>query len=215
MKVFVFDFDGTITMQDTTDLILELPGDEQIWRIEDDWKTGNITSYQCMRAQARFLNGVTIEAVHQHLAHYSRKDPGFSRLVQFLKTKHVNPVILSEGYDISLQFHQVHQQINEVYCSKLDTTNGMLTGELQMLNDQRWHYNSQCLGCCICKVNYITQLRNLETVTQSFAVGDGASDECLFKYVDVSFSLNPKYDATHQVTNLTEVHTILQETMGS
>ena len=45
MKVFIFDFDGTIAIEDTTDLILELPGEDQIWQIEQEWATGALTSY--------------------------------------------------------------------------------------------------------------------------------------------------------------------------
>jgi HAD superfamily phosphoserine phosphatase-like hydrolase len=214
MKVFIFDFDATITTQDTTDLILELPQEDRIWQIEEKWKNGNITSYQCMKAQAQFLKGITIDDVHQHLTQHSQVDPGFSKLVRFLKTANVYPVVLSEGYDISLSFHDVYKHIDEVYCSKLKTVNGKFTGELQILNERRWDYNKQCIGCCICKVDFIMQLRKQGKVTQSIAVGDGASDGCLFPYVDVSFSLNPKYDATHQVNNLSEVYTILQETVG-
>jgi hypothetical protein len=47
------------------------------------------------------------------------------------------------------------------------------------------------------------------------AVGDGGSDACLFQYVDVSFSLNPKHEATYHVKDLADVLAILQNGQGA
>jgi HAD superfamily phosphoserine phosphatase-like hydrolase len=211
MNIFIFDFDGTITREDTTDLILEIPNVDQIWQIEEKWKNGQITSYQCMKAQARFLKGITKEEIHQHLKQHSNIDKKFSKLVHFLKTRNIYPVILSEGYDLSINFHGIQKQINEIYCSHLITDNGMLTGELKVSNEKTWNYNEKCIGCCICKVDFLRQLRTQYNITKSFAVGDGSSDACLFKYVDTSFSLNPKYKATYQVKDLSDVLRIFKK----
>ena len=211
MKVFIFDFDGTITTRDTTDLILEMSNEDQIWRLEKEWKEGKITSHECMKAQARFLKGISINEVQENLKQRSNIDPYFSKLVQFLKTENFYTMILSESYDISLRFHNVQEYIKDIYCSKIVTRQGILTGDLQVLNERLWDYNPKCLGCCICKVDFFRQLSKQFNVTQSFAVGDGGSDACLFQYVDVSFSLNPKYEATHQVKDLSAVLEILKK----
>jgi HAD superfamily phosphoserine phosphatase-like hydrolase len=211
MQLFIFDFDGTITTEDTTDLILAMPNEDQIWHIEEEWQKGNITSFQCMKAQARFLKGITKENIYQHLKQHSHLDEKFVELVQYLKTRKIYPVVLSEGYDLSINFHNVHKQIPELYCSHLITENGTLTGELGVSNDKTWHYNEKCLGCCICKVEILRQLRMRYNVSQTFAVGDGRSDACLFMYVDVSFSLNPNYQATYQVNDLADVLRVLKK----
>ena len=211
MKVFIFDFDGTIATNDTTDLILEMPGEDQIWKIEEEWKNGKITSYQCMKAQAKFLKGILIKDLHQHLKEHCKIDPNFTQLVHFLKRENYNIIILSEGYDVSIKFHEVQKHIKAIYCSKLLTRNGKLIGEMEVLNERLWNYNKACIGCCICKVDFLHQLRQQVNITQSFAVGDGRSDECLFQYVDVSFSVNPKYKATHQVKDLSSVLKILRK----
>ena len=211
MKVFIFDYDGTITTEDTTDIILQLSSEDQIWRIEEEWKKGRIPSFQCMKAQARFLKGTRIEEIQEQLHQHTHVDEAFLKLTQFLKTERFYTVILSEGYDISIKFHEVQKHVEEMYASHVMTENGKLTGELQVLNEQRWDYNEECLGCCICKVNFLHQLCKQFNVTKSIAVGDGESDACLFRYVDVSFSLNPKYEATHQVKDLAEVYRLLRE----
>lgn len=211
MKVFIFDFDGTITTEDTTDLILGMLDESEIWQIEDDWKAGEILSYQCMKAQARFLRGITIGDVYRHLKRHSQVDPTFLALVDYLEAENFYTVVLSEGYDLSLRYHGVQTQIGEVYCSRLMTEDGRLTGELEVLNEKVWKYNEECLGCCICKVEFLHQLSERCDVTESFAVGDGGSDGCLFQYVDVSFSLDPKYEATHQVSDLSDVLQIIKK----
>ena len=211
MKVFIFDFDGTITTKDTTDLILEIPNEDQIWQIEKEWNEGKITSYQCMKTQARFLKGITTEKIHQHLKKFSRMDPNFQKLINLLKNMNFYTVILSEGYDISIRFHEVQKYIKDVFCSKLLVENGKLTGELDVLNERTWEYNEKCIGCCICKVDFLLQLCKQLKVTKSFAVGDGRSDECLFQHVDVSFSLNPQYNATYRVKDLSDVLKILED----
>jgi len=205
MNVFIFDFDGTITTKDTIDLILEIPENNQIWQIEEEWKRGKITSYQCMKAQAKFLKGITTERIYQCLKQHSRMDPNFPALIQFLNSLNFHTVILSEGYDLSIGYHRVHKYIKRIHCSKVVIENGRITGELDISNEKLWDYNEKCIGCCICKVDFLNQLKNEYDVTKSFAVGDGRSDECLFQYVDVSFSLNPNYKAVYQVKDLSDV----------
>lgn len=211
MKLFIFDFDGTITKEDSTDIILRLPEKDQIWRIEEDWKEGKITSYQCMKAQARFLKEITIKEIRQCLKEQSHIDVNFPSLVSFLKAMDFHTIILSEGYDVSIKFHQIHKYVKNIHCSKLLVENGKVTGELEVSNQKKWDYNVKCIGCCICKVDFLHQLRKESDNITSYAVGDGQSDECLFQHVDFSFSLNPKYKATYQVEDLGDVLKILRK----
>ncbi len=211
MNLFIFDFDGTISLQDTTDLILEIPRNDKIWEIEEEWKQGKIPSYECMKAQARFLKGFTPARIHQHLKMYSKINPFFPMLVRNLKEMDFYTIILSEGYDLSLEFHRVQEHIEDIYCSKLLVEEGRLTGELKVSNEKTWYYNNECIGCCICKVDLLKKMIKKFNVRKSYAVGDGRSDECLFKHVDVSFSLNPKYEATYQVGCLSDILEILVE----
>lgn len=214
MNLFIFDFDGTITKEDITDLILGIPNEDRVWEIEEQWQNGKITSYECMKAQAEFLRGITTKRIYQQLKQHSHLDPCFPRLIQFLKATGFRTFVLSEGYDLPIRFHEVQRHVEEVHSSKLLVEEGRLTGELKVQNEKLWNYNRECIGCCICKVDFLRQLGQRFNVKRSFAVGDGRSDECLFQYVDVSFSLNPKYKATYHVGDLCEVLQILNKTFG-
>lgn len=210
MNLFIFDFDGTITREDTTDLILEMPAEDRIWKIEEEWQNGKIASHECMKEQARFLKGITTERIHKHLRQHSQLDPCFPQLVQFLKKAGFRTIVLSEGYDLAIRFHHVEKHVEDIYCSKLLVEDGMLTGELRVENEGLWGHNDECIGCCICKVEFLRQLIKKADVKKSFAVGNGRSDECLFQHADVSFSLNPEYKATYRVRNLCDVLEILR-----
>ena len=59
--------------------------------------------------------------------------------------------------------------------------------------------------------DFLCRMRKKFNVERSFAVGDGRSDECLFQYVDISFSLNPEYKATYQVKDLSDVLKIISK----
>jgi len=212
MNLFIFDFDGTITKEDITDLILEIPEEDRVWEIEEEWQNGKVTSHECMKAQARFLSGITTQRICQQLKEHSHLDPCFLSLIQFLKVTSFRTFVLSEGYDLSIRFHGVQRHVEDIYSSKLLVEDGRLTGELEVQNEKLWNYNSECIGCCICKVDFLRQLEQRFNIERSFAVGDGRSDECLFQYVDVSFSLNPEYKATYHVRGLCDVLQILRKT---
>ncbi|MBM4401325.1 MAG: HAD-IB family phosphatase [Crenarchaeota archaeon] len=213
MKLFIFDFDGTVVKKDTTDLILEIPAKKEVWQVEEAWRNGKISSYQCMKEQAKFLKGVSLDKIYGYLKEHSSMDLDFPELVRFLKEKGFYSVVLSEGYDVSLDLHQIRKYIGEIHCSKLLLNNGVATGELEVSNEKKWNYNKECIGCCICKVDFLHQIKQKFDITKTFAVGDGGSDGCLFQYVDVSFSLNPRYKATFQVKNLGDVVEILRKSL--
>jgi HAD superfamily phosphoserine phosphatase-like hydrolase len=214
MNLFIFDFDGTITIEDTTDLILEIPEKDQIWQIEEEWKIGNLTSYQCMKKQAKFLKGISTRRIFNQLKKRSRVDPGFLRLVNYLKARNYHIIVLSEGYDLSIKFHEVRKFVKDIHCSRLLVKRDKLIGELEVSNNKKWSYNKNCVGCCICKVDFVNKLRRSSSepkFTKVFAVGDGRSDACLFQHVDVSFSLNSDYESNYQVKNLDNVLAILKK----
>lgn len=60
MQVFC-DFDGTISKEDVTDLVLGRFARPQWHEIEDQWTRGKITSAQCMQRQVRLIEATRDE----------------------------------------------------------------------------------------------------------------------------------------------------------
>src|SRR6185437_12005677 len=65
--IILCDFDGTISLEDTTDVLLESFGMEGWHQLEDDWEAGKIGSRECMGSQIGLLN-VSSTELYERLA---------------------------------------------------------------------------------------------------------------------------------------------------
>ena len=61
--LFVVDFDGTLSVRDTVDAMLEQFADPSWEDVEKEWLDGHITAVQCMQKQLRMVKAdhVTLE----------------------------------------------------------------------------------------------------------------------------------------------------------
>ena len=53
--LFVVDFDGTLSVRDTVDAMLEQFADPSWEEIEQEWLDGHITAVQCMQKQLHMV----------------------------------------------------------------------------------------------------------------------------------------------------------------
>ncbi len=100
-RVHVFvDFDGTISLRDTTDMLLRnFAGPE--WRdIETLWERGEIGSRECMRRQIELLN-VSPRELDAFLETVEI-DPAFPAFVEFCRKEQLPLTVISDGLDRSI-----------------------------------------------------------------------------------------------------------------
>jgi 2-hydroxy-3-keto-5-methylthiopentenyl-1-phosphate phosphatase len=96
MRVFC-DFDGTISIQDATDVILARFADPE-WRdIEEQWKQGAIGSAQCMERQVALI-GATTQELDAALDDIEI-DPSFPAFAGFCRSHKIPLTITSDGVD--------------------------------------------------------------------------------------------------------------------
>jgi 2,3-diketo-5-methylthio-1-phosphopentane phosphatase len=96
MQVFC-DFDGTISKEDVTDLVLERFARPEWHAIEDQWTDGKITSAQCMQRQVRL-----IEATRDELDAFLDTveiDSAFVAFKQFCDKKGLALTVVSDGVE--------------------------------------------------------------------------------------------------------------------
>jgi len=96
MPVFC-DFDGTISIQDATDVILARFADPA-WRdIEKQWKQGTIGSAQCMQRQVALIRATTqeLDAALDDI----EIDPSFPAFARFCRSQGIPLTITSDGVD--------------------------------------------------------------------------------------------------------------------
>ena len=91
------DFDGTVVLQDTTDLILERFADPA-WRIiETAWIEGRIGSRECLSQQIDLVRASAAEL--DDLADASPIDPDFADFVAVCRDLGLRPIIGSDGFE--------------------------------------------------------------------------------------------------------------------
>ncbi|ATZ63739.1 MtnX-like HAD-IB family phosphatase [Acinetobacter bereziniae] len=173
------DFDGTISLTDTTDQLLEtfaLAG----WQdIEKQWEQGLIGSKQCMQQQIALLH-MDQQALYQCLDQIEI-DQGFLDLVQLTSLHKIPLTIVSDGLDLVIRY--ILSKYNLAHLP-------IIANHLVQVNEHQWRLefpntNMACKsasGTCKCK---IAQNHHQEHI---ILIGDGRSDFCLAETADYVFA---------------------------
>src|SRR5437867_9441280 len=99
--VVVLDFDGTITLRDATDAILDAFADPAWLQVEDEWLSGRIGSRECLAAQMALVTA-TREQVDRLLDEIG-VDPGLAGLLDACAARAVPVHIVSDGFDYCIE----------------------------------------------------------------------------------------------------------------
>lgn len=176
----ICDFDGTIAVEDVTDLLLERFASPR-WRdIEGDWRAGRIGSRECMALQIALMEcGV---ADIEQCAAAVPIDPGFPAFVRDCARRGLPLAIVSDGLDIAIRAVLARHGLQDipVYSNRLCSGSEALFLEFP-------HGESACAagsGTCKCAVSAGTAQAGRRTLL----VGDGASDFCLAGRADLVFA---------------------------
>lgn len=165
-RLFV-DFDGTISLADSTDALLERFAEPEWETAETDWLAGKIGSAECMRRQVATLR-LRPEALHAFVATVEL-DPGFKDFVALAGSYGAPIAVVSDGLDLVIQGALKNAGLSlPVFANRLTWQGG-----------DRWslafpYASPGCeaeAGHCKCK--------SLSTDrTAAVLIGDGRSDYC-------------------------------------
>ncbi|MCM8761065.1 MAG: MtnX-like HAD-IB family phosphatase [Candidatus Omnitrophica bacterium] len=178
--VVFFDFDNTITTFDVLDDMMERFSKDDRWiELERKWKKGEIGSRLCLDGQIRGIR-ITKKKLHTYLKTV-KLDPAFKKLVNFLKTKRIKTVILSDDFGYILSRVLKNNGITGVrfYCNSLKLAKGKLIPSFPFLN-------SDCKKCAHCKKSNL--MANIAKGAITVYVGDGLSDVCPSRSADIVFA---------------------------
>ena len=89
------DFDGTVVLEDTTDLILERFADPAWRTVETAWIEGRIGSRECLSRQIDLVRASVADL--DELADATPIDPDFSDFIVTCRDLGLRPVIGSDG----------------------------------------------------------------------------------------------------------------------
>jgi 2-hydroxy-3-keto-5-methylthiopentenyl-1-phosphate phosphatase len=175
-----FDFDNTITQTDILDDIIERFSINKDWvRIEKLWQAGSIGSRECLEQQ---LAGVRIskDDLREYLAGI-KIDPCFKPLVSFLRSRSIEPMILSDSFNIIIKYILSHNGLDDI---KIIANSLRIEGDILVPSFP--HSNSKCFRCAHCKhMNVVSNGAKKKTVIY---IGDGLSDVCPAEHCDIVFA---------------------------
>jgi len=177
LHVFV-DFDGTIALEDTTDVILERFADP-VWRdVEAQWVAGMIGSRECLARQVDLVRASpdALDAIAKTVP----LDPHFSEFAGFCRFHRIPVMVVSDGFD---------RAVNQMLAGAgIDLP--VRANHLEWMGSDRWklefpHFRASCraaAGNCKCAA-----LIN-EPDTMRILVGDGRSDFCAAEIADFALA---------------------------
>ncbi len=174
------DFDGTISVEDVIDSLLDRFGRPGWEVLERDWRAGRIGSRECMAGQVSLLQ-MTCAELDAHLAELWI-DHAFPEFVAKARRLGAPIRIVSDGLDVAIR------QMLARYG--LDTLPLAANHLAPAPPPRQWRLTSpfQANGCRsgTCKCACMAQAR--QTGAQTLLIGDGVSDFCAADRADFVFA---------------------------
>jgi 2-hydroxy-3-keto-5-methylthiopentenyl-1-phosphate phosphatase len=182
MKTRIFcDFDGTLTLQDTTDAVLEAFALPEYRDWEQKWEDGTITARECMRQQARLIRADP-ETLRSFLSRLPI-DTGIYLLDEKCLAHDASLVIVSDGIDFLMKTVLRVRGLDHLphYSNRLHwDADGRPALSFP-------HGDSACQGGCgVCKCRLLEADGRDEGPT--IYIGDGLSDRCVVHRADRVFA---------------------------
>jgi 2,3-diketo-5-methylthio-1-phosphopentane phosphatase len=180
------DFDGTITLRDATDAILDAYADPAWLEIEATWVAGQIGSRECLAAQIALVTATHRQV--EDLLDGLEIDPGLAPLLDVCAARRTAVHIISDGFDYCIR--RILARPAQNLRSRLRNT--QIVSSSLHAHGGEWraafrHPLEPCAhGCATCKPAAMKAL-NPGGVFTVF-VGDGISDRHAAKCADVVFA---------------------------
>lgn len=178
--LFVIDFDGTLSVGDTVDAMLDRFADDRWKDLEASWLNGGITAIDCMQKQLDLVrvDQVTLENFFRGIQLDASFIPFYKHISQFSKV-----AIVSDGLDHAIDVATRNAAIPamSIYANKLHfKPNGVSISYP--------HRNMNCkAGNGVCKCQIAEQL-SVDVGGPIVLIGDGKSDYCLAGHADIVFA---------------------------
>lgn len=176
------DFDGTISVEDVIDSLLDSFG-QTGWRtLEREWRAGRIGSRTCMTGQVALLDmsGAELDA------HLDRLwiDHDFAAFVEEANALHVPLHIVSDGMDYAIDRLLARNDLSSLPLHANHLTPGPTARSWRL---ETPHGAADC-GAGVCKCAVAARVHKAER--QVLLIGDGASDFCVADRADFVFAKN-------------------------
>lgn len=178
MRVYC-DFDGTITQQDSTDMVLEALADPPWRALQADWEAGRLSGAACMQGQVELIRGAAtdLDAVLDGVM----LDTGFIAFVDWCEAQGVPVGVVSDGVD-----YFIARILARHGLQRLPVLANHLVGAADAWRLEHPDKPVDCAsGAGVCKCAAAARASVDDTV---IFVGDGRSDFCVSGRADILFA---------------------------
>ncbi|NDF12583.1 MAG: phosphoserine phosphatase [Proteobacteria bacterium] len=166
------DFDGTISLQDTTDQLLERFAEPAWQEIEAQWVAGQISSAECMRRQVELLR--VDKATLDKWIKSVEIDARFVEFVRFCERQKVDIRITSDGIDYVIKNTLARHGLGHLHV----TANHLVflkNGHYTLTPYDTIKACSRSGGVCKCGLSVMERAKKEHILY----IGDGRSDFCV------------------------------------
>lgn len=176
LKTVYCDFDGTISKEDSVYAFLSLFADKKWLDIESLWQQEKMSSKECLEKQVALLP-VMEQRVFDDYVKAIEIDEYFIEFYKYLKSKNIELIILSDGFDLFIKKVLERNGLSEIkyYANSL------------LYEDNKFdikfdNHNDACnIGSGSCKCSKVKE-------KDFYYIGDGYSDVCIAKKAQQLFA---------------------------
>jgi 2,3-diketo-5-methylthio-1-phosphopentane phosphatase len=177
----ICDFDGTVTLQDTTDVVLERLARPEWRELEEAWLGNQISAAECMRRQIALIEA-SPEELHEVLDQ-APLDPGFLDFVAWCDARSIPLAIVSDGVDGFVFRILARHRLERLPV----IANRLRVGQSWTL-EQPWAREGCAAGSGVCKCHAAKLQKPARARRPMVFVGDGRSDFCVSARADILFA---------------------------
>lgn len=174
----ICDFDGTITLDDATDLIFNSFADPKWLEFEREWTSGRMSSHQCLSQQVGLIRAD--RRALETASHQVRIDPDFGSFVQFCADHHIPLTIASDGFEDIINF----------ILRRYDIDVPIRANNIAAMSADEWVLRTpyKTPSCVKDSANCKCQSVIEEPLRHIILIGDGHSDICLAQKAHMVFA---------------------------
>lgn len=174
------DFDGTISLRDTVNSLLDKHAIQKWVEIENIWKQGLIGSKECMERQLQCIPSIS-QSQFDNFIDSMETVLGFEDFMKRVKDANVDFYIVSDGFSTI---------INKVLAKNNIFDVNVIASEVNLIENKLIpKFPHECEDCLVragnCKCRAIDKFRQNRKVIY---IGDGHSDTCAVKKADYIFA---------------------------
>jgi len=179
----VSDFDGTITVEDSNDLLFQTCGNAENAQIEADFVSGRLANRPAMIAHFDVMR-TSLDAYHKFLDTYIHLDPGFDAFLQHVRAEGLPFFIVSAGFRQGIERVLGTERLQGVDVFANDLLGApYLTPAFARETDC-----TKPIGPCgNCKKACLAAIRQ-KTGRKLLYIGDGLTDRCAMEEADLLFA---------------------------